>query len=71
MVTGCMMLDDRDLRLNQPMILEDLSGEILYRQVRSQPLTDCPVTPEDFLSVNGPPRQMWTSRLTEEEARAV
>lgn len=66
-----MILDDRDLRLNQPVVLEELYGEVLYRQVRERPLTADPVGQQDFSAHNGPARQMWTDRLTAEEAAAV
>lgn len=62
-----------DLRLNKPLTMERVSGEILYRQVREMPLTYLPVADSEFFRENTSVDavQGWTAPLTPDEAAAV
>ena len=67
------MIDDMDMRINKPLAMDRISGEVLYRQVRERPLTYLPVPDSEFFRENTPVDavQAWTAPLTDEEAAAV
>lgn len=62
-----------DLRINRPLTMERVCGEVLYRQVKERPLTYLPVADSEFFRENTEVDavQGWTSPLNGEEASAV